>query len=73
MYIVERFFSLCKYVLTDSRASLTPFMFESIVFLKANDEYWGPGDVARAIKMEDNQREQADYQAHQNAVDNNEE
>jgi hypothetical protein len=38
---VERFFSKCKHVLTDCRASLTPLMFECITFLKVNDSYWG--------------------------------
>ena len=48
--IVERFFSLCKYVLTDQRASMTAENFETIVFLKANRDLWGLPEVAEAIK-----------------------
>ena len=36
--VVERFFSECKHILTDHRASLTPFMFECLSLLKVNRE-----------------------------------
>ena len=66
--IVERFFSTCKYVLTDNRASMTPWMFETIVFLKTNGELWGILDMAEAIMKTKNKKglaqDQADYEKH---------
>ena len=51
--VVERFFSECKNVLTDRRRSgLTPFVFKSIMFLKANKALWNAEDVAQAILMQ---------------------
>ena len=49
--VVKRFFSLCRNILTDKRASLTPKMFECLAFLKVNKELWELEDTARAIKM----------------------
>ena len=37
---VERLWSVAKYILTDNRAKLTPAMFEALLFLKTNEEYW---------------------------------
>ena len=60
--VVERFFSECKNVLTDKRYRMTPFVFESIMFLKANAALWNAEDVAQAILMQkDDTREAADY------------
>ena len=56
--IVERFFSLCKYVLTDTRSSLTAEMFEMIVFLKANRDLWNLKEVDAAIKKAKSVRNQ---------------
>ena len=58
---------MCKRVLTDDRASLTPFMFECLTFLKANRAWWGLPEVAMAIRMSknkhQNEREEKDYEA----------
>ena len=43
---VERLWSIAKYILTDNRARLPPAMFETLLFLKTNDEYW---DMAMVI------------------------
>ena len=43
--------SLCKLTLQDKRVPLTPWMFECIVFLKANQELWRNADIVVAIKM----------------------
>ena len=60
--VVERFFSECKNVLTDKRSGMTPFVFESIMFLKANAALWNAEDVAQAILMQtDDTKEAADY------------
>ena len=37
---VERLFSKCKNVMTASRRRMTPRIFEAIVFLKENHEWW---------------------------------
>ena len=70
--IVERFFSQCKLVLSDRRASLTPWMFECIMFLKVNKDYWGIEDTAIAIKRCEGQqvdaREQRDFNEHPEAA-----
>ena len=59
---MERFFSDCNNVLTDKRSGMTPFVFESIMFLKANAALWNAEDVAQAILMQkDDTREAADY------------
>ena len=46
---VERFFSLCGNILTDTRSSLSPEMFECIVFLKVHKDKWGLDEVAKAV------------------------
>ena len=45
---VERLWSIAKYILTDNRARLTPAMFEALLFLKTNDEYWDMAMVMEA-------------------------
>ena len=47
---VERLFSKAKLVLTDRRAGMTPYMFEILLFLTLNSDYWGVSDVAIARK-----------------------
>ena len=37
---VEQLWSIAKNVLTNNRSRLTPAMFETLLFLKTNDEYW---------------------------------
>ena len=74
--IVERFFSLCKLVLNDRRASLTPWMFECIMFLKVSKDYWTIEDTAMALKRYERKeidgREQRDFGGHQEAALNEE-
>ena len=71
--VVERFFSMCKLTLQDKRASLTPWMFECIVFLQANKELWGMADTVVAAKMAEGEnidpREAADYEANKELLD----
>ena len=47
---VERLFSTCKYVLTDNRKSLPPIMFEALLFLKINRDFWDLPMVEQAMK-----------------------
>ena len=42
---VERLWSICKYILTNVRSRLTPNLFEALVFLKVNHEYWDARSV----------------------------
>ena len=37
---VERLWSICRYILTNTRSRMTPSLFEALVFLKVNNEYW---------------------------------
>ena len=39
--IVERLFSMAKFILTDSRKHMHPSNFEKIIFLRVNSSYWG--------------------------------
>lgn len=48
---VERFWFVCGNILTPGRRSLSPVMFESIIFLKVNPSYWGPSTVLKAMNM----------------------
>ena len=45
---VERLWSVAKYILTDNRVKLTPAMFETLLFLKTNKEYWDMATVMEA-------------------------
>ena len=48
---MERLWSLAKFVLTDERSRMTPQLFESIMFLKVNKDWWGQFEVIEAMKM----------------------
>jgi hypothetical protein len=49
---VERLWSVAKYILTDHRKRLTPQLFEALLFLKQNKDFWGLTEVVEAIRME---------------------
>ena len=42
---VERLWSTCKYILTNVRSRMTPNLFEALVFLKVNHDYWDERSV----------------------------
>ena len=42
---VERLWSLCKYILTNTRSRMTPNLFEALIFLKVNYDYWDAAAV----------------------------
>ena len=48
---VERLWSLAKFVLTDERSRMTPQLFEAILFLKVNKDWWGQFEVIEAMRM----------------------
>ena len=48
---VERLWSIAKHILSNSRARMTPNLFESLVFLKVNNEYWDCNNVQEAYTM----------------------
>ena len=48
---VERLWSVARYVITDLRSRLSPVMFEALLFLKVNKDYWDKYLVAEAIKL----------------------
>ena len=50
---VEKLFSHCKYIKTETRNRLTPQIFEAIAFLKGNRELWENSQqlISRAILM----------------------
>ena len=45
---VERLWSLCKYILTNTRSRMTPNLFEALVFLKVNHDHWDASSVQLA-------------------------
>ena len=65
-------YTMCKLVLSDRRASLTPWMFECIMFLKVNKDHWTIEDTAMALKRcerkEIDGREETDFGGHQEAA-----
>ena len=48
---VDRLWSIARYVITDLRSRLSPVMFEALLFLKVNKDYWDKYLVAEAIKL----------------------
>ena len=48
---IDRLWSIAKYILTDTRSRLTSVMFETILFLKTNEEYWDMAMVMEAYTM----------------------
>ena len=53
---VERLWSIAKYILTDQRKSMTPQMFEALLFLKINERFWDLALVQKAMHMTVTQR-----------------
>ena len=47
---VERVWSIAGHVLTEHRASLSPLVFELIMYLKYNSRLWGLAEVVKANK-----------------------
>ncbi len=47
---VERLWSVAKNILKDNRKSMTPLLFEALLFLKVNNSYWGLELVCEAVK-----------------------
>ena len=56
---VERLWSIAKYILTDTRSRLTSAMFETILFLKTNEDYWDISMVMEAYTMVKNGKHSA--------------
>jgi hypothetical protein len=48
---VERLWSVASYILTTQRQSMTPQLFEAIIFLKTNHEFWDLGMVVDAVQQ----------------------
>lgn len=46
---VERLWSISKHILCDNRKTLTPILFEALLFLKVNKSYWNLELVAKAM------------------------
>eukprot|EP00171_Calliarthron_tuberculosum_P001491 IDg1491t1 len=65
---VERLWSIAKNVRSSSRKSLTPLLFESILFLKVNKEYWNLEVVIQAMNVERSARVNARLQQEQNQI-----
>jgi len=47
---VERLWSIAKNILRDNRKSMTPIVFESLLFLKVNSKYWNQALVSEAMR-----------------------
>ena len=48
--MIERLFSNAKNILSDNQCSMSPMLFESIIFLKFNDRFWDQSTVVNAVK-----------------------
>ena len=48
---MERLWSTCKSLLGLNRKFITPIVFEAIIFLKMNAEYWSLSTVSEAMRM----------------------
>ena len=48
---VERLWSICKYILSNVRSRLTPNLFEALIFLKLNRDYWDASSVQVAYDL----------------------
>jgi hypothetical protein len=48
--VVERLFSLARLSLTDQRKRMSPIVFEAMLYLQKNREYWSVIDVAQAMR-----------------------
>jgi hypothetical protein len=48
--VVERLFSVAKYILTDTRKHMHPINFEMVIFLRTNSSYWSVDTVADSIQ-----------------------
>ncbi len=47
---LERLWSVAKKILKDNRKSMTPLLFEALLFLKVNNSYWGLELACEAMK-----------------------
>ena len=48
---VERLFSACKHIFTDQQNHMSPIMFEALIFLKVNQDFWDESMVAVVMKI----------------------
>jgi hypothetical protein len=49
---LERLFSSAKFVLTDARNRTSPVLFEALIFLQKNRQFWDVNSVGRAMGMQ---------------------
>jgi hypothetical protein len=47
--VVERLWSVARYILTTNRSSLSPVLFEALLFLRSNRTLWDVRTVQRAL------------------------
>ena len=45
---VERLWLIAKYILSNTRSRMTPHLFQALIFLKVNHEYWDCHSVQQA-------------------------
>ena len=65
---VERLWSIAKHILTEERRGmLSPLIFESLIFLKMNLDYWGLEDVVKAETARCNKDKSSDDVNDENA------
>ena len=67
---VERLWSMTGKLLTKDRSTMSPLVFECIMYLKYNRDLWGPADVVEANKRRKNKSKAAvaRQQAHKERV-----
>lgn len=60
---VERLWSTAKYILSENRQSMTPELFEALLFLKLNSRFWDVSLVSDAYKLHIVEKQQVDSSA----------
>jgi uncharacterized protein YcbK (DUF882 family) len=48
---VERLWSVAAYILTNQRRAMTPQLFEALIFLKTNHQFWDLTMVVDAVRQ----------------------
>jgi len=60
----ERLFSEAKYIMLPHRRSMSPIVFEALIYLKKNEKFWNVKTVAVAMKrsLEDDRDNEIYYE-----------
>jgi hypothetical protein len=67
---IERLWSVGEPIMCKTRFSMTPYLFEALIFLKYNRKYWNKELVVQAMRLvDDSRRQHVRFQQEQEALD----